>query len=65
MLAHLLKPLPWQASMNDAACSSTIASSAYVSPIACSGSLAVLATLSALIFPMPNVAADVSAPVRA
>ena len=65
MLAHLLKPLPWQASMNDAACSSTIASSACVSPIACSGSLAVLATLSALIFPMPNVAADVSAPVRA
>ena len=42
-----------------------IASSACVSPIACCGSLAVLATLSALIFPMPNGAADVSAPVRA
>ena len=65
MLAHLLKPLPWQASMNDAACSNTIAASACVSPIACSGILAVLATLSALIFPMPNVAADVSTPLRA
>ena len=44
MLAHLLKPLPLQASMNGVAFSNTIALSACVSPIACSGSLAVLAT---------------------
>ena len=50
--------------MNDVACSGTIASSA-VSQIACSGILAVLAIFSALIFPMPNVAAGVSAPIRA
>ena len=50
MLAHMLKPLPEQASMNVVACSNTIASSACVSPIACSESLAVLATLRALIW---------------
>ena len=47
------------------ACFIIMLASSAVSPIACSGILAVLAIFSALIFPMPNVAAGVSAPIRA